>query len=67
MLRRSDIYCIISVETMREIMHKIIEEFLHLFAKEPSALEQFLNSRSLKTHADVEFWTRYFENKGNVL
>lgn len=48
-------------------MPKILEQFMHLFAKNPSALEQFLNSRNLKTHADVEFWTRYFENKGKVL
>ena len=60
------IYNVILVKTMRKIMQKIVEQFMHLFAKEPSALEQFLNSRSLKTHADVEFWTRYFENKGNV-
>lgn len=52
---------------MRTIMLKIVEQFMHLFAQNPSALEQFLNSRSLKTHADVEFWTRYFENKGNIL
>lgn len=48
-------------------MTKIIEQLMHLFAKDPSALEQFLNSRNLKTHADVEYWTRYFENKGKVL
>ena len=48
-------------------MNQLIEQFMRLFAQQPGALEQFLNSRNLKTHADVEFWTRQFENKGNVL
>ena len=45
-------------------MSKLLEQFTQLFAKEPSALEVFLNQKELKTHADVEFWTRQFETKG---
>lgn len=45
-------------------MSKIVEQFTQLFAKQPSALEAFLNQQQLKTHADVEYWTRYFECRG---
>lgn len=45
-------------------MSKLLEQFTQLFTKEPSALEQFLESKELKTHADVEYWTKYFEYKG---
>ena len=45
-------------------MSKLLEQFTQLFAKEPSALETFLAAKSIKTHADVEFWTRQFETKG---
>ena len=48
-------------------MSKLLEQFIQLFAKKPSALEVFLNQQQLKTHADVEFWTREFEAKGAVL
>ena len=45
-------------------MSKLLQQFTQLFAKNPSALEEFLNTRSLKTHADVEYWTRYYECRG---
>ena len=45
-------------------MSKLLEQFTQLFSKQPSALEQFLNNQQLKTHADVEYWTRYFEMRG---
>lgn len=48
-------------------MSKIVEQFTQLFAKQPSALEAFLNQQQLKTHADVEFWTRKFESQGATL
>ena len=48
-------------------MSKLLEQFTQLFAKEPSALEAFLNQQQLKTHADVEFWTRQFETRGKLL
>lgn len=48
-------------------MSKLLEQFTQLFTREPSALETFLNQQQLKTHADVEFWTRQFETKGASL
>jgi hypothetical protein len=48
-------------------MSKLLEQFTQLFTKEPSALELFLNQQQLKTHADVEFWTREFETRGASL
>ena len=48
-------------------MSKLLEQFTQLFAKQPSALEAFLNQQQLKTHADVEYWTRQFETKGATL
>ena len=41
-------------------MLKFIQELL----KTPSALEEFLKSQDIKTHADVEYWQRYFECRG---
>ena len=45
-------------------MSKLLKQFTQLFSKEPSALEAFLESKSIKTHADVEYWTRYYECRG---
>lgn len=45
-------------------MSKLLEQFTQLFSKEPTALEKFLESKAIKTHADVEFWTKYFEYRG---
>ena len=45
-------------------MSKLLEQFTQLFAKQPSALEQFLASKEIKTHADIEYWSKYFEYRG---
>jgi hypothetical protein len=45
-------------------MSKLIKQLIHVFANQPSALEVFLNSRNIKTHEDVEIWTKYWEFKG---
>lgn len=45
-------------------MSKLLEQFTQLFTKDSSALEKFLESKQLKTHADVEYWTKYFEYRG---
>ena len=45
-------------------MSKLIKEIAELFAKSPSALEAFVNSKNPQTHADVEFWSKYFEYRG---
>ena len=41
-------------------MLKFIKELLAT----PNALEAFINSKNVKTHADVEFWTKYWEFRG---
>lgn len=45
-------------------MSKLLEQFTQLFTKEPSALEAFIAAKNIKTHADVEYWTREFQTKG---
>jgi spore coat polysaccharide biosynthesis predicted glycosyltransferase SpsG len=45
-------------------MSKIIKELVELFAKQPTTLEMFVNSKEPKTHADVEYWSKYFEYRG---
>ena len=45
-------------------MSKLIKEIADFFAKQPNALEAFINSKEPKTHADVEFWAKYFEYRG---
>jgi hypothetical protein len=60
-----------SVETMSlyiirggHTMSKLIKEIAEFFAKQPSAVETFVNSKEPKTHADVEYWSKYFEYRG---
>ena len=48
----------------RHKMSKLIKEIAEFFAKQPNALEAFIISKEPKTHADVEFWTKYFEYRG---
>jgi hypothetical protein len=45
-------------------MSKIFKELTQFLAKQPSALEAFINSKNPQTHADVEFWSKYFEYRG---
>lgn len=45
-------------------MSKLIKEIAEFFAKQPSAVETFVNSKEPKTHADVEYWSKYFEYRG---
>ena len=42
-------------------MSKLIKEIAQFFAKQPNALETFVNSKQPKTHGDVEYWTKYYE------
>jgi len=51
------LYVILKEHTMFKFIKK-------LFAKDPGALEAFLASKSIKTHADVEYWSKYFEYRG---
>ena len=45
-------------------MSKLLQQFTKLFAAKTTRLEEFLASKSIKTHADVEYWSRHFESKG---
>jgi len=45
-------------------MTNLLKELTQFFAKQPNALEQFINSKSPKSHAEVEYWTRYYELRG---
>jgi hypothetical protein len=44
-------------------MSKLLERFTQLFTKK-TALEQFLASKEIKTHADAEYWAKYFQYRG---
>lgn len=41
-------------------MFKKIKELL----KPPTAFEAFLASRAIKTHAELEYWEKYFQYRG---
>ena len=45
-------------------MSKLLEKITQLFKRDQSSLEAFMATRDLKTHADVEYWSKYFEYKG---
>lgn len=45
-------------------MTKLLKELTQFFAKQPNALEQFINSKQPKSHAEVEYWAKYFEYRG---
>ena len=42
-------------------MSKLLQQFTKLFTGTTNELEAFIISKEPKTHADVEFWTKYFE------
>ena len=45
-------------------MTKLLKELTEFLAKQPNALEQFINSKNPQTHADIEYWAKYFEYRG---
>ena len=45
-------------------MTKLLRQFIKLFTKRTTELEEFINSKAPKTHADVEYWCKYFEYRG---
>lgn len=45
-------------------MTKLLKELTKFFSTHPNALEQFINSKNPKSHAEVEYWSKYFELKG---
>jgi hypothetical protein len=45
-------------------MTKLLKELTQFLTKQPNTLEAFIVSKEPKTHADVEYWAKYFEYKG---
>lgn len=45
-------------------MSELLKELTQFFAKQPNALEQFMASKKPKSHAEAEYWQKYFEYKG---
>ena len=42
-------------------MTKLLQQFTKLFTSNTNELEAFIVSKEPKTHADVEYWAKYFE------
>lgn len=45
-------------------MSTFLKELTQFFATHPNALEQFMASKAPKSHAEAEYWQKYFEYKG---
>ena len=45
-------------------MSNLLKELTQFLAKQPSALEEFMHAKQPKTHAEAEFWQKYFEYRG---
>jgi len=45
-------------------MTKLLQQFTKLFTGTTNKLEAFIISKDPKTHADVDYWTKYFEYRG---
>jgi hypothetical protein len=45
-------------------MTKLLQQFTKLFTHTTNELEAFIISKDPKTHADVDYWTKYFEYRG---
>jgi hypothetical protein len=45
-------------------MSNLLKELAYLIVKQPSALEAFMKSKNPQTHAEVEYWQKYWEFRG---
>lgn len=45
-------------------MSTLLRELTQFLARHPNALEQFMAAKAPKSHAEAEYWQRYFEYKG---
>lgn len=45
-------------------MSKLLKELTQFLITQPSALEQFVTSKEPQTHAEAEYWQKYFEYRG---
>ena len=50
--------------TDNTIKTNLLKELVQILAKQPSALEEFMQSKQPKSHAEAEFWQKYFEYRG---
>jgi len=45
-------------------MTTLLKELTQFLTRQPSALETFMNAKQPKTHAEAEYWQKYFEYRG---
>ena len=45
-------------------MTKLLQQFTKLFTGATNELEAFMNAKAPKSHADAEYWQKYFEYRG---
>ena len=45
-------------------MSKFLKELTQFFSKDVSTLEAFMKAKAPKSHADAEYWQKYFEYRG---
>jgi hypothetical protein len=45
-------------------MSTLLKELTQFLAQHPTALEAFMNAKQPKSHAEAEYWQKYFEYKG---
>ena len=45
-------------------MTELLKELTKFFAKEPSALEAFMQYKAPQSHTEAEYWQKYFEYRG---
>lgn len=55
---------IIAIQQRRHTMSTLLKELTELLAKQPSALEAFMKAKQPQTHAEAEYWQKYFEYRG---
>ena len=45
-------------------MSNLLKELTEFLVKQPSALEAFIKAKQPQTHAEAEYWQKYFEYRG---
>ena len=45
-------------------MSTLLKELTQFLARQPSALEAFMKAKRPTTHAEAEYWQKYFEYRG---
>jgi hypothetical protein len=42
-------------------MSTLLKELIQFLATQPNELEAFMKSKNLSSHAEAEYWQKYFE------